>query len=193
MKRDSDLGSAHRRWSPSPRVCVVVTTVLAVLAGGVGVSDAVVDSGPDYRSVSVVSATDNVTVSWQIRSGGTVRLRLYRLRPDGGATLVTETMAHGGVSSFEVVDYDRPPGTTVYYLRLVQASDLETTLGFAVCVESQFSQCSIPVTSTVSHHSVRATERDDWLRILSWPFATVESVTKSGWIRGPDPPVPRRA
>jgi len=181
---------------PSARAVIVL--FIATIATGATLSFADIgDAAPKNDlvryQVTILSNPDHVTVSWQVRSQGEVRLRLYRELSWGRETLVKEVITQPGMSSFEYVDDERPPGSTVYVLRVLRFDGNETILGTALCVESQFSQCSIPVTSTVSHHSVRATKRIDWLRILSWPFATVESVTKSGWIRGPDPPVPRRA
>ena len=174
-------------------VLVLATIVTGATLSFADIGDAAPKNDLSRYPVKILSNPDHVTVSWQIRSQGKVRLRLYREQLSGDEILVNEVVAQPGVSSFEFVDAERPPGNTVYVLRVLRFDGNEKTLGSALCVESQFSQCSIPVTSTVSHHSVRATERNDWLRILSWPFETVESVTKSGWIRGPDPPVPRRA
>ena len=191
MKRDSDLGSAHRRWSRVSCVCVVVTTVFTVLIGGAGVSDATMDTGLDNRSVSVVSAAGNVTVSWQIRSGGTVRLRLYRLRPDGGAILLTESMAHSGVSLFEVVDRERPPGPTAYQLRVVDRIGHEKNLGSALCVESRLSSSLVTATPGSFYFAACGPEAIWQPQIVSTALSNVSRSFCKSPVPCPDPPVPR--
>ena len=146
---------------------------------------------PDHLVVAVVSAADDVTISGQVRTATPVRLRLYRLRPDGVEVLVSETEAACGESPFEFVDSHRPAGDTVYHLRVVDRRGVETTLASAVCID--------PHLTTVFAFSSTA-PRDQLAGIPSTAeppaFARSkmeldEAVPVSSWVPGPDPPVPR--
>jgi hypothetical protein len=137
--------------------------------------------------------TDDVTLSWQVRSSAVVRLRLYRTQPGGRDDLVGEFVATPGIRSFEHVDHDRPPGSMLYELRIVDDRGSETTLGSVMCVEPGMAAAGAPSVGSI-HARMHAETRD-----LTVP-TTIEAGTAFpgpmaihvGFYPAPDPPVPRR-
>ena len=151
--------------------------------------DAAPKNGLGRYPVKILSNPDHVTVSWQVRSQGVVRLRLYREQPWGRETLVKEVITQPGTSSFEFVDDERPPGNTVYVLRVLRLDDNETILGSALCVESKFAPSV--VTSTGNSYQPACTRTTIGLpepRLITQVAQL--SLVGEGLIPSPEPPIP---
>jgi len=164
--------------------------VLVVIAGSGAVGATPADDG-DHHVVAVVSPAGEVTISGQVRAATAVRLRLYRFGRDGQSMLVSETEARRGESSFVFVDQERPAGDTVYHLRVVGRRGEETTLATALCVESRLTPLSSPAPSASGDQLAWTEGAAGAPELPSSDLVIVEIVTESGWIPGPEPPVPR--
>ena len=143
--------------------------------------------------MNIVAASKNVTVSWRVRTEGEVLLRLYRIRQDGGAALVTQVNADSGLSTFRVVDSDRPSGDTIYHLRVVSRGGVETILGSMLCVEWRVVQA--PATAPTGSSRLAACT-EDTIGVPDLRSGTITftcSLDEDEWVRAPDPPVPRSA
>jgi len=164
-----------------------VAAVTAIARTGETVSEDV----PKRYPVTILSSSDQATISWQVRSSGAVRLRLYRSQPVGGEVLVNEVTTEHGVGSFEFVDKNRPPGNAVYMLRVADIDGSETTLGSALCVERGFEPGPAVFESSTGSSPL-------WVPLITglarpsqvgWSLECVDVVT--GWAPIPEPPVPR--
>lgn len=180
-------------WTSVRRLLVWAIRALAVLVviAGSGTTGATPADDSDHLVVAIVSPADEVTISGQVRAAAAVRLRLYRFSRDGHAVLVSETEARPGESSFVFVDQERPAGDTVYHLRVVDRRGGETTLASALCVESRLTPLSSPAPSASGDQLAWAEGAACAPQLPSSDLVIVEIVTESGWILGPEPPVPR--
>lgn len=152
----------HSVRVPRPRFrgilrAVGVAAFSAVLGLAAGTASAMVENGDSVPRndlcrcpVTILSNSDQVTVSWQVRSAGGVRLRLYRSEVSGRETLISEVSVPKGVASFEMVDDHRPPGAAIYQIRTVDFGGSERVLGSVVCVESGLSTAIAPISSDSS-------------------------------------------
>jgi len=143
-----------------------------------------------WHPATILSSSDHATVLWQVRSAGTVRLRLYREQAMGSEILINEVTTPPGVTSFEFVDENRLPGSAVYVLRVLGGDGSETTLGSAVYVESKFAPTE--VSSSVS--SFQPAWSQTAIRLpdpRSSSFGDRSALLSRGLIPEPEPPVPR--
>jgi len=174
-------------------VKVMVTTALGVAAvtAIARTGEAVSEDVPKRYPVTILSSRDQATVSWQVRSSGAVRLRLYRSQPLGGEVLVDEVTTQQGVGSFEFVDRNRPPGNAVYVLRVADIDGSETTLGSILCVEQKFNPDQAVFESSMGSSPLWAPLITGLTRPsqVGWSLERVDVVT--GWAPIPEPPVPR--
>jgi len=169
---------------------VIAGTVLCALLV-VGASEATVDTEAATDSPIFVSVADTVTVSWQIRSWGSVRLRLYRSHFDGSEALVTEITAGAGLSSFEFVDVRRPLGATVYRLRIVRGDGTETTLDSLLCVGNIIAPGPAAAPPSASRLVADMFELSVLPELWSAMLSIDEGSPGDGLAPSPDPPVPR--
>ena len=138
------MGQVPRCYGGSVSSIVIAGfTAVACFAGGAiafAESDPVRITADLERSpITVLSSPNHASVSWQVRSPGPVRLRLYRSIPGGVESLLGEFTTEDGVSAFEMVDDARPPGAAIYQIRAVGLGGNERVLGSILCVESGFS------------------------------------------------------
>lgn len=146
--------------------------------------------GGGLEPVKIVPVAGDVTVSWQIRSGATVRLRLYRAFPNGSESLVGEFVARPGVERFRQVDDRRSLGSALYVLRVLGSDGSETTLGSVLCVEPKFAPGV--ATSAWSPSQQVCTLETVELPTPGWaPLVSSIASSSEGWIPAPEPPVPR--
>jgi hypothetical protein len=165
---------------------LVVAAVTAVASTGHAVCKNDVRRFP----VTILSSSNQATVSWQVRSSGAARLRLYRVQASGDEVLVNEVITQDGVASFEFVDKNRPPGNAVYQLRVAGVDGSEANLGSASCVESKFAPSDVsPTAGSFQPAWTRGTIGlpDPGSSSLGGRFAAFQP----GFIPAPEPPVPR--
>jgi len=143
------------------------------------------------RSVTIVPITNDVTVSWQIRSVGSVHLRLYREQPSGPEVLIKEVIADQGMSNYSFVDAERPPGSAFYMLRVLNGEGKETTLASALCVEPSFAPANGAVTGS-SFQPACMSETVGLPRFASALGIEGCALAGRGTIPAPEPPVPRK-
>ncbi len=146
---------------------------------------------PGKFPITILSSPDHATVSWQVRSQGRVRLRLYRTLPNGREDLVGEVSAATGLTSFEMSDDARPPGPMVYQIRAVRRNGSEETLGSVLCVESEFSSKAVTPSWDVPQLVADATGDFDFCQSADGLIRADGSPRKWRVERGPEPPVPR--
>lgn len=168
---------------------------VATIAAGTSLAftetgDAAPESDLSWHPATILSRSDHATVSWQVRSAGNVRLRLYREQAAGGEALVNEVITQRGTSSFEFVDEKRPPGNSVYVLRVLGLDGNETTLGSAFCIESRFAPSDVSSTDG-STQLAYTREKMELQQPRSIGAIAQLSLLDDGFIPGPDPPVPR--
>ena len=145
------------------------------------------------RSVRVVPPNRDVTVSWEVLSAAPdVRLRLYRIEHELPPVLLVERSAGPGSNTFLYVDSNRSDQPATYELRCVARQESEITLAAVVCLPGSLepnpaapqSTSSDPATMPVTFSLLVPTA------VLLPPPSTT---SWSGFIGGPEPPVPRRA
>lgn len=190
----------HRRLRilriPNAPTAVMIVLVAIIVAGAtsIGASARSTDRGSGFTKhlTTILSNADHATISWKVRSSGNTRLRLYRAQVTSGEVLVHEVIASYGVSSFDFIDENRPPGNVVYLLRVLGEDGRESNLGSALCIESKFAQSDVSSTAGSSQPA--------WSRIASWTsdpepssIGTRSAVLRHGFIPAPEPPVPRSA
>ena len=171
-------------------VLVLTTIVTGATLSFADTGDAAPKNDLGRYPVKILSNPDHVTVSWQVRSPGKVRLRLYREQSWGSETLVEEVIAEPGVSSFEFVDAERPPGNTVYVLRVLRFDGNETTLGTALCVESKFAP-SVVTTAGSSYQPACTRETAELPDTISVSLVGPPACVREGLIPAPEPPIPK--
>jgi hypothetical protein len=193
---DCRVGQSLRRYGGSlPAIMVVGLTAAACFAGGTiasaGRDLSRSDADPERFPVTVLSSPNHAFVSWQVRSSGSARLRLYRSVPGAIENLVGEFTTEAGISAFEMVDDARPPGAVIYQIRAVGIGGSERILGSILCVESGFSTRVATLTWDSSHQEANSTS-------VSEIFLPTEELTHPEDRpvcreprRRPDPPVPR--
>lgn len=173
-------------------ISVLVTLSLAIASSALGgPGRSVSTSGPAPRTVRAVSPHRDVTLYWQVHSGAVdVRLRLYRIDHELAPVLLAEQTAGPGSSTFHFVDADRPAQPTTYEIRYVARADSEVTLGSVVCLPG-----SLEPDRAAPHSFSIDPVAMPLLAALPGPAAarlpTRSVVHRSGYIGGPDPPVPR--
>jgi len=180
------LGQETRCSGSFFTLITVILTIAACFSGG-----SIADADPERFPITVFSSPNHASVSWQVRSSGSTRLRLYRSVPGGIENLVGEFTAETGISAFEMVDDARPPGAAIYQIRAVGIGGSERILGSILCVESGFSTRVATLTWDSSHQEANSTS-------VSEIFLPTEELThpedRPLWReprRRPDPPVPR--
>jgi hypothetical protein len=171
---------------------IVLVAIIVAGATSIGASARSTDrgSGLTKRLTTILSNADHATISWKVRSSGKTRLRLYRAQVTSGEVLVHEVIASSGVSSFDFIDDNRPPGNVVYLIRVVDEDGTESNLGSALCIESKFAQSD--VSSTAGPY------QPAWSRAARWTpdpesssIGTRSAMFRRGFIPAPEPPVPR--
>jgi hypothetical protein len=171
-------------------VFVLATIVTSATLSFADTGDAAPKNDLERYSTTILSSHDHVTVSWQVRSPGTVRLRLYREQSSGGEILVEEVIAEPGVSSFEFVDDERPPGNTIYVIRVLGPNENETTLGSALCVEPKFAP-SVVTSAGSSYQPACTRETVELPDPRSVSLVGPPACVREGQIPAPEPPVPK--
>jgi hypothetical protein len=196
---DGHVGRILRSNRVERLICRTVFMVFMMVAGIA--SSALVSASPGSAQfeqpprkfpVTILSSPDHATVSWQVRSQGRVRLRLYRTLPNGREDLVGEVSAAKGLTSFEMSDDARPPGPTVYQVRAVRRNGSEETLGSVLCIESEFSPKAVTPPWDVSQLVADATGDFGFCQSADGLIRADDSPRKWRVERGPEPPVPRR-
>lgn len=178
----------------SPAITRAALLLIVMLLSGVGVADVTSrrDGGKGARfPVSVLSGSDQATVSWQIRAGSRVRIRLYRTAPGGQDELIGEFKAEPGVTVFETTDDARPPGPFVYQIRIVDFGDRERTLGTLLCVDPGLSDPTATVSWDASHLVGDPCETVELYRPVTRSVEGRQGSAFHPASRCPDPPVPR--
>ena len=179
---------------PSRFRWIGIVVALMVLAPSVAVVGVQAGNGfePAPNRVQAVSASDNRTISWDIRAGRAVRLRLYRISLDGAESLVGEFLVPQGISSFQTVDHSPLRGLKIYRLTVNGFDGTEITLGSITCIEMGFESGS---DSRVSFVRLDLAVVVPEINNLSDGGATrigfSGRISRSSWLNGPDPPVPR--
>jgi len=165
-----------------------------VLAASVAVSEAQAGNGsePAPNRVTAVSASDHRTISWDVRTGGAVRLHLYRIGLNGAETLVGDFLAQPGISSFQTVDQSPLPGPKTYRLTANRFDGTEVILGSITCIEVGFESGSDSMVSAARLDLAAVIpEIPDNLDGSPTRVGFSGGVGRSAWLNGPDPPVPR--
>ena len=174
----------------------VVMFFVATIAAGTslaftGTGDADPENDLRWNPVAILSSPNHASVSWQVRSPGQVRIRLYRAVPGGVESLVGEFTTEAGVSAFEMVDDVRPPGATIYQVRAVGIGGGERVLGSILCVESGFSTGVVAFGWDSSHHPANSTSVSEVLLLTEELIQPEDRPVLRQPRRRPDPPVPR--
>lgn len=166
--------------------------IVALLSVGVmtGSGSAIAHHHECDRGVAIVPVTGDVTVFWKIRSEGPVCVRLYREQPSGREVLVKEVIAEPGMSSHSFVDAERPPGSTLYRLRVLDGEGKETTLASALCVEPSFAPSDVS-SPAGSNQPAWTRETIEFPDTRSSFLADRFVLSGRGVIPAPEPPIPR--
>lgn len=167
---------------------------LIVLTASTGVAKVQPGNGsaPAPNRVTVVSASDHHTISWDVRTGEPVRLHLYRVGLDGAETLVGEFLAPQGISSFHTVDHSPVPGLKTYRLTANHIDGTEVILGSITCIELGFESGSDSMVSAARLDLTAVIpEIADHLHGGATCAGFSGGLCRREWLNGPDPPVPR--
>jgi hypothetical protein len=195
---DGRLGGrkSYRRVGSSQRTAAiaVVGCALCFFSGVAAIADtpqAEDNRGTPTHRIAVLSSPERATVSWQVRTGGPTRLRLYHSAPSGLDRLVGEVTTDQGVETFEIVDTQRPVGSSVYQIRAVGFNGDERVLGTVLCVESGFSDQPTTFHWERSGMDIGATPTPRYFRPSVGVFCHGTKPLSSRITLRPDPPVPR--
>lgn len=193
---DGRVGQNPRRWTDSlPLIVVAGLTVAACFVGGINAfahrDTTRTDDQRGRIPTTILSSSNHASVTWQVRTPGSVRLRLYRSVPGGVESLVGEVTTGSGVSTFEMIDDARPPGASIYQIRAVGIGGAEQILGSILCVEPGFSTRVASMSWDSPSHVVNSI-------LLSEFFLSTQELAYSGDRpilrqprQRPEPPVPR--
>jgi hypothetical protein len=158
-----------------------------------GAHPAVSSELPEFPGIAetIVSPDRDVTVSWQVKTGGSVSFRLYRGPHTGELELLAEEPAAPGLRTYRFRDTLEPFATVLYQLRLVTPGGHELSLATVRYVNSSFEPVPSDITST-STDSAAIAAAPEIPRPGSRNHATVEPDLDQGFIPVPATPPPRR-
>ncbi len=193
---DGRVGQSPRRFADSVPLIVVVGLAVAVcFVGGTMAfaerGQAGSDSHSDPLPITILTNSNHASVSWQVRTPGSVRIRLYRSIPGGVENLVGEVTTESGISTFEMIDDARPPGASIYQIRAVGIGGAEQILGSILCVDPGFSTRVAAMSwDSPSHIANSISLSEFFLSTQELAYLSDRPILRQPRQR-PEPPVPR--
>lgn len=139
MNRSRFTASVRRQTTVS---CILSSLLLMVCANAASTTTSSPDDSP--ISPTVITHSDEVTVSWQILThdrGLIVRLYASDI---SGFRLLAEGPAELGSRTYEYIDHARYSTPVVYQLRWVDRDGQEMTVATVLRVDAQFSPAGTP-------------------------------------------------